>query len=116
VAEQADALSSIATTSTKQSAGVATIARISGEQAVASEQIAAAVTLMRTNAKDLVGAIGQHTKTINANTADVGAVASGLARLRTSTAQQAEAVDSLTTTLNTLREGGASSSPVSESA
>jgi hypothetical protein len=70
---------------------------------------------MRRNAKELVTAVGQHTKTLATNATDLGMVANGLTRLRTSTSQQADAADALTTTLDNLRDGSTSTS-VSEPA
>ena len=105
VSEQSDVLSTLAVAAGKQNAGVAAMARVSADQAVASEQISKAVVDMRVNAREIVTAVAQQAKTSLGVATDVGAVAARIGKVRLANVEQAEAIEGLTVALAAQRSG-----------
>ena len=99
-------LSTLAVAAGKQNTGVATMARVSADQAVASEEISKAVVAMRVNAREIVTAVAQQARTSLGIATDVGAVAAGIGKVRLANVEQAEAIEGLTVTLAAQRAGG----------
>ena len=112
VSEQSDALAALAGAASKQGSGVATIARVAAEQASASE-------------RDQQGR-GRHpgeyprhrhlggpsqTKAAVAASGEVGSVAAGIGKIRSANERQAEALETVTAALTSLRARGAEASP-----
>jgi methyl-accepting chemotaxis protein len=104
VAEQGDALTSLAATAAKQSGAIGMMARLTTEQATAAREITTAAEAMRGSSREIVAAAAQQAKTSTMMAGDVSSVAAGVAKIRSANLEQADAVESLTTILNALRE------------